>query len=58
MPGREDLERLEQPSGPGSELVLKGCSLPGWTALPESASLTPLAASCLNTLQPPPKMAW
>ena len=33
-------------------------SFPGWTVQPESASQTPPAASCLNTLRPLTKMAW
>lgn len=38
--------------------MLTGPSFPGWTALLESASQTLPAASCLNTLLPPLKMAW
>lgn len=33
-------------------------SFTGWTAPAGFDSQTPWVASCLNTLQPPPKMAW
>lgn len=48
--------KKEEPVGYRSSLT--GPLFTGWTVPAGFGSQTPQATSCLNTLLPPPKMAW